>query len=419
MNVKETVELVCSKAKSASREIGVLNTKRKNQILSKIAEALLENKEYVIEQNKKDLASAEQNGVPAHMLDRLMLDESRIKAICNSLSALVMLKDPVGSGEVFTTEGGLEICCERVPLGTVAIIYEARPNVTVDAAALCLKTGNCVVLRGGREAQNTNFALIKIMKQAVFECGVSPDCIGFIEPGDSHESADALMAARGLVDVLIPRGSKRLIDAVVQNAKVPVIETGAGNCHLYVDADADIDMAVRVAINAKCSRPAVCNAIETLLVHKSCADEFLPRFAAAVAEKYKLELRGCPESRKILEGIAEACEDDYKTEYDDYILAVKVVNSLSEAVEHINRYNTGHSEAIITNSEKNAEYFRRYVDAAAVYVNASTRFTDGGEFGFGAEIGISTQKLHARGPMGLSALTTQKYLIRGEGQIRE
>lgn len=419
MNVKETVELVCSKAKLASREIGVLNTKRKNQILTKIAEALLENKEYVIEENRKDLASAEQNGVPAHMLDRLMLDESRIKAICNSLSSIVMLKDPVGSGEVFTTEGGLEICCERVPIGTVAIIYEARPNVTVDAAALCLKTGNAVVLRGGREAQNTNIALIKIMKQAVSKCGVSDDCIGFIEPGNSHESADALMSARGLVDVLIPRGSKRLIDAVVQNAKVPVIETGAGNCHLYVDADADIDMAVRVAINAKCSRPAVCNAIETLLVHKSCADEFLPRFAAAVAEKYKLELRGCPESRKILNGIAEACEDDYKTEYDDYILAVKVVSSLSEAVEHINRYNTGHSEAIITNSEKNAEYFRRYVDAAAVYVNASTRFTDGGEFGFGAEIGISTQKLHARGPMGLSALTTQKYLIRGEGQIRE
>ena len=307
--------------------------------------------------------------------------------------------------------------CERVPIGVVAIIYEARPNVTVDAAALCLKTGNAVVLRGGREAVETNLCLIKIMKNAINSCGVDPDVLGFIEPGEGHESANALMEARGLVDVLIPRGGKRLIQAVVNNAKVPVIETGAGNCHLYVDESADLDMAVNVAINAKCSRPAVCNAIETMLVHRSVAAKFLPKFTEEVSKKYSLEIRGCEETQKIIPCSA-ATDEDYETEYDDFILAVKVVDSVEKAVAHINQYNTGHSEAIITNDEKNAEYFRKFIDAAAVYVNASTRFTDGGEFGFGAEIGISTQKLHARGPMGLAALTTQKYLIRGDGQIR-
>jgi glutamate-5-semialdehyde dehydrogenase len=255
------------------------------------------------------------------------------------------------------------------------------------------------------------------MKDAIKSCGIDPEILGFIESGSGHESANALMECRGLVDVLIPRGSKRLIQAVVNNAKVPVIETGAGNCHLYVDSSADTDMAINVAINAKCSRPAVCNAIETLLVHRDAATEFLPKFANKVAQKYDLELRGCAETQAIIT-CAPATDEDYETEYDDYILAVKIVGSVEEAVEHINKYNTGHSEAIITNDVNNAEYFRKYVDAAAVYVNASTRFTDGGEFGFGAEIGISTQKLHARGPMGLFALTTQKYLIRGNGQVR-
>jgi glutamate-5-semialdehyde dehydrogenase len=255
------------------------------------------------------------------------------------------------------------------------------------------------------------------MKNAIAESGLDPKVLGFIEPGVGHESADALMGARGLVDVLIPRGGKKLIGAVVNNAKVPVIETGAGNCHLYVDESADIKMAIDVAINAKCSRPAVCNAIETLLVHRNAADKFLPDFFKAVNEKYKLEIRGCSETGAIIP-CSPATDEDYDTEYDDFILAVKVVGSVEEAVDHINKYNTGHSEAIITNDEKNAEYFRKFVDAAAVYINASTRFTDGGEFGFGAEIGISTQKLHARGPMGLAALTTQKYLIRGEGQTR-
>ncbi len=417
MNSYTDVQSICARAKAASREFAAQNTKKKNEILIKISNALIENSDGIIAANKLDLDNAEANGVPPHMLDRLMLNCKRIHDVSDSLLCLTGLKDPVGSGEVFTTPNGLEIVCERVPLGVVAIIYEARPNVTVDAAALCLKTGNAVVLRGGREAVNTNLCLIGIMKDAIADCGIDPDILGFIEPGEGHESANALMNARGLVDVLIPRGGKKLIQAVVNNAKVPVIETGAGNCHLYVDGSADLEMAINVTINAKCSRPAVCNAIETLLVHRSVAAEFLPKFVEAVNEKYSLEIRGCAETQAIIPCKA-ATDEDFDTEYDDFILAVKIVGSVEEAVGHINQYNTGHSEAIITNDEKNAEYFRKYVDAAAIYVNASTRFTDGGEFGFGAEIGISTQKLHARGPMGLFALTTQKYLIRGDGQIR-
>ena len=417
MEIKEKVLKICSRAKEASRSFSALPTAKKNDILKAIKAALLSRKAEILAANKRDLAAASDNGVPTPMLDRLMLNEARIDGIAASLDALISLRDPVGAGEVFTTPNGLEIICQRVPLGVVAIIYEARPNVTVDAAALCLKTGNAVVLRGGREAASTNLCLIGIMKDAITSCGESPDILGFIESGEGHESADALMKARGLVDVLIPRGSKRLIDAVVQNASVPVIETGAGNCHLFVDSSADIDMAIKVAINAKCSRPAVCNAIETLLVHRDIAEEFLPAFTREVSKQYSLELRGCEATQKIVP-CAPATELDYATEYDDYILAVKVVGTLDEAISHINKYNTGHSESIITNDEQNAEKFRRYVDAAAVYVNASTRFTDGGEFGFGAEIGISTQKLHARGPMGLSALTTQKYLVRGNGQVR-
>ena len=417
MTTAEKVFEICRRAKAASRTFAALNTKKKNDILTKISEALIERKDEIVAANKRDLDNAEANGVPAHMLDRLMLNYNRIQGIADALLQLLGLKDPIGSGEVFTTPGGLEIKCERAPLGVVAIIYEARPNVTVDAAALCLKAGNAVVLRGGREAIETNLCLISIMKDAIAACGIDPDVLGFIEPGEGHESADALMNARGLVDVLIPRGGKTLIQAVVTNAKVPVIETGAGNCHLFVDESADLDMAVSVAINAKCSRPAVCNAIETMLVHRSVASEFLPKFVAAVGEKYNLEIRGCSETQAIIP-CGAATDEDYATEYDDFILAVKVVGSVDEAIEHINRYNTGHSEAIITNDVNNAERFQKYVDAAAVYVNASTRFTDGGEFGFGAEIGISTQKLHARGPMGLYALTTQKYLIKGEGQVR-
>ncbi len=418
MDAKTTVFEICRLAKDASRDFSAASTEKKDALLLSIARALEKNTEKIIAENKKDLACAKENGVPDHMLDRLMLNEARIIGICDSLRALTSIKDPVGTGELFTRPNGLKIFCSRVPIGVIAIIYEARPNVTVDAAALCLKTGNATVLRGGKEAAFTNLCLIEIMRSCIADAGISPDILGFISPELGYEGADALMQARGLVDVLIPRGSKRLISAVVEKAGVPVIETGAGNCHLYVDESADLDMAVKIAINAKCSRPAVCNAIETMLVHESVAAEFLPKFASAVAERYTLELRGCDATRSILSGISPATEVDFATEYDDYILAVKVVSSLDEAIAHINKYNTGHSEAIITRDSASAERFKSLVDAAAVYVNASTRFTDGGEFGFGAEIGISTQKLHARGPMGLYALTTQKYLIEGNGQVR-
>lgn len=418
MTIFQKTEEICRAAKNASYEFSVQNTKKKNQILLEISRQLKDRCEDIINANKKDLSNARDNGISDAMLDRLMLDCKRIEGIRDSLLSLVKLSDPIGTGELLSTENGLEISCERVPIGVIALIYESRPNVTVDAAALCIKTGNAVILRGGREALNTNLCLISIMKNAISKCGINSDILGFIEPGTNHESAEALMSMRGLVDLLIPRGSKRLIDSVVKNSKVPTIETGAGNCHLYVDSSADLDMAVSVAINAKCSRPAVCNAIETLLVHSDVAEKFLPMFCEKTAEKYSLEIRGCERTQKILTNILPATDEDYATEFDDYILAIKIVDSTDEAIEHINRYNTGHSEAIITNSAHDAMKFRKYVDAAAVYVNASTRFTDGGEFGFGAEMGISTQKLHARGPMGLMALTTQKYLITGEGQIR-
>ena len=303
----------------------------------------------------------------------------------------------------------------RVPLGVVAIIYESRPNVTVDAAALCLKSGNAVVLRGGKEAIRTNRILVRIMRDALDGLGIDANAVCLIDD-TSRRGTTELMGMRGLVDVLIPRGGKGLIRSVVENASVPVIETGAGNCHLYVDASADLDMALRVAVNAKTSRPSVCNAIETLLVHESVAAEFLPRFAEAMAES-GTEIRGDERTCTVI-GAVPATEEDWATEYDDYIIAVRVVPSIEEAVEHIRRYSTGHSEAIITRDLSAARCFQRSIDAAAVYVNASTRFTDGGEFGLGAEIGISTQKLHARGPMGLDALTTVKFLITGDGQVR-
>ena len=296
------------------------------------------------------------------------------------------------------------------------MIYEARPNVTVDSAALCLKTGNAVVLRGGKEAINTNTAIVALIKRALEDCKLDPHSVELVASTE-RESATVLMTMRGYIDVLIPRGGKGLIKSVVENATVPVIETGAGNCHLYVDDSADIEKAIKIAINAKCSRPSVCNAIETLLVHSGIAGKLLPALAKEM-KKYGVELRGCPKTRVLVPDSTEATEEDYITEYNDYILAVKVVNSCSEAISHINKYSTGHSEAIVTENEANANRFLREVNSAAVYVNASTRFTDGGEFGFGAEIGISTQKLHVRGPMGLFALTTEKYLIRGDGAIR-
>ena len=416
MTIREEVEILCTNAKEASASIALASTEKKNEALLKIAELLGDNAQKIIEANKEDLLAAEENEVPATMLDRLMIDVKRIESIRKSIEELTHLEDPVGKSESWSRPSGINIERVRVPLGVVAIIYEARPNVTADSAVLCLKTGNAVVLRGGKEAINTNRALVSVMKEALEACDLNPHCVELIESTD-RESAKCLMTMRGYIDALIPRGGKGLISSVVENATVPVIETGAGNCHVYVDDSADIDMAIKVLVNAKCSRPSVCNAAETLLVNVGIAAKFLSEFAKA-AEENSIEIRGCAKTGVIIPGIKAATEEDFYTEYNDYILAVKVIDSLSDAIAHINKYSTGHSEAIITSNEENAERFLREVNSAAVYVNASTRFTDGGEFGFGAEIGISTQKLHVRGPMGLPALTTEKYLIRGNGNIR-
>ena len=415
MDIYNDVKVLCENAKTASASIARANEIQKNKLLCALSELLCENSAKIIEANALDLASAEANGVPKAMLDRLMLNDARIKGIADSLISVASLDDPIGKGDVWSRPSGITLRRIRVPLGVVGIIYEARPNVTVDSAALCLKTGNAVDLRGGKEAINTNKALVAIIKDALEACGFDRNTVGLIESTD-RESANALMSMRGLVDVLIPRGGKGLINACVQNSKVPVIETGAGNCHLYVDEYADIEKAIKIAVNAKCSRPSVCNAIETVLVHSSVAKEFLPAMAEAFSA-YNVDIRGCERVRAIISANT-ATDEDFATEYDDYIVAVKVVDSLDEAIYHINKYSTGHSEAIVTENMKNADEFLNSINSVAVYLNASTRFTDGGEFGFGAEIGISTQKLHVRGPMGLMALTTEKYLIVGDGAIR-
>lgn len=408
---------LCTAAGNAAAILKTASTERKNAALAAMAAALRSSTPAILTANRADLEAARANGIRESLIDRLTLTEARLAAIADSLEEIIALPDPCGSGEVFTRPNGLVIRKVRVPLGVIGMIYEARPNVTVDAAALCLKTGNACVLRGGKEALATNIALANVLRDAVASVGLPADSVCLIKD-PSRASSEALMTARGFIDLLIPRGSASLIQAVAQNATVPVIETGAGNCHIYVDATADIDMAVKVAMNAKMSRPSVCNAAETLLVHRDIAERFLPAFAAASADQpHTLELRGCERTRALIDA-SPADESDWATEYGDYILAVKVVDSLDEAIEHINRYNTGHSEAILTSDIAAANEFQARVDAAVVYVNASTRFTDGGEFGLGAEIGISTQKLHARGPMGASALTTCKFLVEGNGQVR-
>lgn len=415
MQTVEYVTKLCTDAKAAKGALAGASTKTKNAVLARISELLLSESDAIIAANCTDLENADKNGVPKPMLDRLKLDAARIKGIADSLKELIMLEDPIGSGTRTTRPNGLIIEHIRVPLGVVAIIYEARPNVTVDAAALCIKTGNACVLRGGKEAINTNRALAGIMKRALSDNNLPSDALALIED-TTRESSTALMKMRGIVDLLVPRGGAGLIRSVVDNATVPVIETGAGNCHIFIDATADIELGVKVALNAKMSRPSVCNAVETMLVHEATSEKFLPAFVAALDGK-ALEIRGCERTQKIIP-CTTAAESDWATEYDDYILAVKIVSGIDEAIAHINRYNTGHSEAIITRDMANAARFTSEIDAAALYVNASTRFTDGGEFGFGAELGISTQKLHARGPMGLEALTTGKYLITGTGQVR-
>jgi glutamate-5-semialdehyde dehydrogenase len=416
MEIYEEVRRLCEDAKRASHTLALATENEKNKLLVRIAELLIENSASIIEANTADLDSAESNGVARAMLDRLMINESRVAAIADSLYSVVALDDPIGKGDVWSRPSGITLRRVRVPLGVVGMIYEARPNVTVDSAALCLKTGNAVVLRGGKEAINTNKEFVKLIKRALAECGFDEGAVGLIT-STSRDSATALMSMRGLIDVLIPRGGKGLIRACVENSKVPVIETGAGNCHLYVDESADLDKAIKIAVNAKCSRPSVCNAIETVLVHRAVAEEFLPMLKSAFSE-YNVDIRGCAESCKILSDITLATEEDFETEFDDYIVALGIVDSLDTAIEHINKYSTGHSEAIVTENMRSATRFQNEIDSVAVYVNASTRFTDGGEFGFGAEIGISTQKLHVRGPMGLYALTTEKYLVTGDGAVR-
>ena len=410
------VEALSRRAREASFSLALATEDEKNDLLLCLAELLRNRSSDIIAENQKDLAAAKDNGIADAMLDRLMLNEKRINGIADSLVSVAALEDPIGKGDGWSRPSGINIRRVRVPLGVIGIIYEARPNVTVDSAALCLKTGNAVVLRGGKEAINTNKVLVAIIKDALRSSGMNESGVELIA-NTSRESANALMSMRGIVDVLIPRGGKGLIKACVENSRVPVIETGAGNCHLYVDAYADLEKALKVAVNAKCSRPSVCNAVETILVHKDIANEFLPKLKSALDE-YSVEIRGCGRSVGILGDIKSATDEDFDTEFDDYIVALGIVDSLDEAIAHVNRYSTGHSEAIITENEENGVRFQREINSVAVYVNASTRFTDGGEFGFGAEIGISTQKLHVRGPMGLMALTTEKYLINGNGSVR-
>ena len=407
---------ILKNARIASFDIASADTEKKNSVLKSIPEKLRANLDAVLDANKTDIENANATGMSAAMLDRLTITKERIEAISASVMKVVALSDPVGKSTVSTRPNGLEIHKVSVPLGVCAIIYEARPNVTVDAAVLCIKSGNAVVLRGGKEAVNTNIALGNCIREALRENGLCENCVTVVSD-TSRETANALMKANGYIDVLIPRGGKGLINAVVENASVPVIETGAGNCHVYVDEFADMEKAVEISFNARAQRPSVCNSAENLLVHENIAKEFLPLMQKKMQEK-NVEIRGCDRTAGVLSGITKASDEDYYTEYNDYILAVKIVKDVKEAVEHINEHGTKHSEAIITENRENSEYFMQNVDAAAVYVNASTRFTDGEEFGLGAEIGISTQKLHARGPMGLEALTTTKYKVYGNGQIR-
>ncbi|WP_425350479.1 glutamate-5-semialdehyde dehydrogenase [Clostridium sartagoforme] len=404
-------------AKEASYDLGIASTTEKNNALELMAQALLNNKEEIINENKKDLEVAVQKGTSKAMLDRLALNEERIEGMAKGLRDLISLDDPVGEViEMWKRPNGLQIGKQRVAMGVVGIIYEARPNVTCDAAGLCLKTGNAVILRGGSEAINSNKAIVNILTEAVKEAGLPENSIQLVED-TSRETATKMMKLNEYIDVLIPRGGAGLIQAVVKNATVPIIETGVGNCHIYVDENCDFEMAKNIIVNAKVSRPSVCNAAEKMLINENIADEFLPLIVNALREN-DVEIIGDDKVQAIINDVTAATEEDWSKEYLDYIIGAKIVKNLDDAITHINKYGSGHSEAIVTESYKNSQKFLNKVNAAAVYVNASTRFTDGAEFGFGAEIGISTQKLHARGPMGLKELTTIKYIIYGNGQIR-
>ena len=404
-------------AREASRQLALLGEQKKNQVLETVAQELLAKADEIIAANKVDLENA--TNMPEKFIDRLKIDNDRIAAMAEGVRQVAQLADPIGKIDAgWVNYAGLQIEKKRVPLGVVVMIFEARPNVTVDASALCFKSGNAVILRGGKEALQTNIKITKVIRQALEQEGINPDAVQVITE-TSHELANEFMQLTDYLDVLIPRGSARLIQTVLNTAKVPVIETGAGICHVYVDKFADKKMAVEITTNAKVQRPSVCNAIENLVIHQDVAQEYLPAIADEL-QKYNVELRGDEKVCEILGDKATlATAEDWDTEYNDYIIAIKIVSSIDEAIDFINEHNTKHSEAIITENYTRSQKFLDEIDAACVYVNASTRFTDGFEFGFGAEIGISTQKLHARGPMGLEALTSTKYVIRGNGQIRK
>lgn len=404
-------------AKKACSSLTSASTQKKNNALEEISKALVENADYIIENNKTDLENGKNQGMSQGLLDRLMLNKERIEGIADGCMQVAALDDPCGKIlETVVRPNGLKIEKVTCPMGVIGIIYEARPNVTADAAVLCLKSGNAVILRGGKEAINSNKAIAETMRNAVEKAGFPRDIIQLVED-TSRESSTELMKMKGVLDCLIPRGGKALIQAVVENSTVPVIETGSGNCHIYVDETADIDMAAKIIFNAKTQRIGVCNACESLVIHSRIIDKALPEIKKLLDTK-NVEIRGDERARTVCPDINPATEEDFATEYLDYIISVKTVDSLDEAIEHINKNSTGHSEAIITENTENAKIFMSMIDSSSVYHNASTRFTDGGEFGLGAEIGISTQKLHARGPMGLPQLTTTKYLIFGNGQVR-
>ena len=413
----EKMEIMGQKAKKASRLTAKLSSQQKNDILKQTAKALIDNCDDILKANELDLKLAKENGIKGALVDRLTLTKPRIEAMAQGLLDVAALDDPIG--EVLSMKkrpNGLIIGQKRVPMGVIGIIYEARPNVTADAFGLCLKAGSAVILKGGKEAINSNIAIVSIFQKILEKMQFSSDCVQLVTD-TSRETATAMMKLNKYIDVLIPRGGAGLIQAVINNSTVPVIETGVGNCHIFVDSSANQEKAVDIVVNAKAQRPGVCNSAEKLLVHKDIAEEFIPKVCKALAEA-NVEIRADEKVQKIYTEAVAAVEQDWATEYLDYIMSVKVVDNIDEAIEHIQTYSTGHSECIITENYTNSQRFLDEIDAAAVYVNASTRFTDGGEFGLGAEIGISTQKLHARGPMGLKEITTTKYIIYGNGQIR-
>ena len=413
------IDTLGQQAKVASRQIAKLSTAAKNDLLNQVAKALVAESDYIITENAKDMANASENGISKIMQDRLLLTEDRIAGIAEGVRQVADLQDPIGQVvRGYTNLDGLKIVQKRVPMGVIAMIFESRPNVSIDAFSLAFKTNNAIILRGGRDAINSNKALVTVARKALKNAGITADAVQFVED-TSHEVAEELMVATKYVDLLIPRGGAHLIQTVKEKAKVPVIETGVGNCHIYVDKYANLDMATQIVINAKTQRPSVCNAAESLVVHADIVEEFLPNLEKAISKIQSVEFRADERALKLMEKAVPASPEDFATEFLDYIMSVKVVDSLDEAINWINTYTTSHSEAIVTQDISRAEQFQDDVDAAAVYVNASTRFTDGFGFGLGAEIGISTQKMHARGPMGLEALTSTKFYINGQGQIRE